>query len=266
MKEVLNTLLVFSSIAFILGCSNNDVTFYQGYVEGEFVNIASSEGGRLEKLFVQRGQNISTGDPLFVLESVTEDSQLSRAKAKLEQSKANAQKSNLEFEKDKNLFAQNVLSKLEFEQITAKAKVDQNQVLADTATLKQAEWSLSQKALKSSSNALVYDTLYREGEFVPSANPIIRLLPPQNIKIRFFVPQSIATEITLNSKVIVEVYGVNEKISAIVNYVSQSAEYTSPLIYSNENAHKLVFMIEAKPDTKNIQALHPGQPVRVLIK
>lgn len=54
---------------FIVGCTDKQPSSYQGYVEGEFVNVASSEAGRLERLLVARGQNAADGIALFALET-----------------------------------------------------------------------------------------------------------------------------------------------------------------------------------------------------
>ncbi|MDF6951072.1 hypothetical protein NLQ95_24450, partial [Escherichia coli] len=57
-----------SAAAIVLaGCAKHDDRTYQGYVEGEFVYVASPVGGRLDHLGVQRGQTVNAGAPLFVL-------------------------------------------------------------------------------------------------------------------------------------------------------------------------------------------------------
>ena len=45
--------------------------------------------------------------------------------------------------------------------------------------------------------------------------------------------------------------------------ISPRAEYTPPVIYSQESRDKLVFMVEAVFDDKTAANLHPGQPVDV---
>ena len=48
----------------LAGCARQDEHTYQGYVEGEFVYVASPAGGRLEHLGVQRGQTVDAGAPV----------------------------------------------------------------------------------------------------------------------------------------------------------------------------------------------------------
>jgi len=72
---------VAAAVAALSGCAKQDANTYQGYVEGEFVYVASPVGGRLDHLGVQRGQTVSTGAPLFVLESVDETAARQQAAA-----------------------------------------------------------------------------------------------------------------------------------------------------------------------------------------
>src|SRR5436305_629158 len=79
---------VAAAVAALSGCAKQDANTYQGYVEGEFVYVASPVGGRLDHLGVQRGQTVSTGAPLFVLESVDETAARQQAAAQLQSAEA----------------------------------------------------------------------------------------------------------------------------------------------------------------------------------
>ena len=89
------------------------------------------------------------------------------------------------------------------EQIKAQA----NQVAADQAALAQATWKLQQKEIASPRNGLVFDTLYREGEWVAAGNPIVQLLPPENIEVRFFVPEPMVGKLKMGQRITVHCDG-----------------------------------------------------------
>lgn len=139
----------------------------------------------------------------------------------------------------------------------------QQDLKAAEAQLAQAEWRLEQKTQRIPVAGAVDDVLYREGEFVPAASPVVSLLPPQNIKLRFFVAEPVLATLKLGQDVTVSCDGCKQAIPATISYVSSSPEYTSPLIYSKENRASLVFMIEARPKPGYAQRLHPGQPVEI---
>jgi HlyD family secretion protein len=145
-------------------------------------------------------------------------------------------------------------------------KAQQEQVAADGAALANAEWKLQQKQIASPRQGLVFDTLYRRGEWVAAGSPVVELLPPENIEIRFFVPEPVMGKLRVGQSVRVNCDGCSTSLSAPITFISPQNEYTPPVIYSNENRSKLVFMVIAKPSAEEAADLHPGQPVEVALQ
>jgi len=145
-------------------------------------------------------------------------------------------------------------------------KAQQNQVAADRASLSETEWRLDQKNIASPRQGLVIDTLYREGEWVEAGNPVVQLLPPENMEVRFFVPETVVGKLKVGESVEVQCDGCAAGVQAAITFISPQCEYTPPVIYSNENRSKLVFMIIAKPPEQKAALLHPGQPVEVTVE
>ena len=299
----------------LMGCARSGPERVQGYVEGEYVYVASPLSGTLESLYVQRGMQVKEGDALFALDSTPERAheeearrRASQAAANLEDAKKGRRPSEIESieEQMKQTRAALVLSEKELvrrERLLAAGAIsteavdqarsanDQNrhrlsqleadittaglgsrsdQILAAQAALKaqeaaleSARWELAQKSRFAPTNALVFDTLYREGEWVGAGRPVVTLLPPQNIKVRAFVTETKIGSIKTGDSVRVTVDGMPNPFFGKVSYKSPRAEYTPPVIYSREARSKLVFMIEAVFDPETAQNLHPGQPVDV---
>jgi HlyD family secretion protein len=147
-------------------------------------------------------------------------------------------------------------------QIQAQTQV----VAADRAALQQAAWKLRQKQVVSTRGGQVFDTLYREGEWVSSGSPIVQILPPENIEIRFFVPEPLMGKLKVGQSVSVHCDGSETNVSAMITFISTQVEYTPPIIYSNETRAKLVVMVIAKPAAEKAALLHPGQPVEVMLR
>jgi HlyD family secretion protein len=110
---------------------------------------------------------------------------------------------------------------------------------------------------------LVFDTMYRSGEWVPAGSPVVRMLPPENVKVRFFVPESVLGSLSAGRKLEIHCDGCAASIPATVSYVSAEAEYTPTNIYSNDTRAKLVYLVEARPQPADAMRLHPGAPVEV---
>ena len=139
------------------------------------------------------------------------------------------------------------------------------EVRAASDALAQAQWRLDQKAQAAPVDALVADTLYRPGEYVVAGAPIVSLLPAGNVKVRFYVPESIVATVQPGATATVHCDGCAAPIDVRIDFVAPQAEFTPPVIYSRENRAKLVFLVEARPAQPNVQ-LRPGLPVEVTLK
>ncbi|CAN0625790.1 HlyD family secretion protein [Burkholderia multivorans] len=308
-------------VAGIAGCGRQPAdggAAYQGYVEGEFVYLSSSQSGTLTQLSVQRGQTVAADTPAFALEAVNETAALQQAqhqlaaaraqladlqtgkrppevrvtKAQLAQADAQARKAAQQRVRDEAQFRAGGISAQQLDdsrtaaQTTAaqvrelQSQVDvanlpgraqqigaqAAQVEAAQAAVAAAQWKLDQKRVAAPAAGLVYDTLYRLGEWVQAGNPVVQMLPPQNVKVRFFVPEAVVGSLAPGRAVSIHCDGCAADVPARVAYVSSEAEYTPPVIYSNESRTKLVFMVEARPAPADAPKLHPGQPVAVEVK
>jgi len=305
-----------SAIFLATGCTRPDPNQVQGYVEGEFVYVASPLAGALQSLPVQRGTRVKAGDLLFILDSTPEQAARDEAERRLAQARANwedvkkgkrpseidaveaqlkqahaalalaekeyARQENLthtpgataelEFLRARSMHdqARQRVAQLEAELATSRLGSRADQIAATEANVRaleaalvKAEWDLAQKRQLAPQAGLIFDTLYRAGEWVPAGRPVLALLPPPNIKVRAFVSEARIGQIHPGDRVAILVDGVRDPFIGTVSFISPQAEYTPPVIYSQESRSKLVFMIEAIFDEQTSAKLHPGQPVDV---
>jgi HlyD family secretion protein len=266
-KTVILSIGLLLAAVFITGCSGKSSSVFQGYIEGEYVYVASPLGGTLTNLAVARGDEVKMGQLLFELERNSEAAALNEAEKNLAQAEANLSLSQAEYARRIQLREDHleVISAEELDQARAQRDADQARVGSQKAAADKARWSFDQKEQFAPTNAFVQDTLYRVGEWVAAGNPIVELLPPANIKVRFFVPETVLPRIKPGQTVSVTFDGGRRVYSATVNYISTQAEFTPPVIYSQENRAKLVYMIEAKFSPADAADLRPGQPVDVQV-
>ncbi|NML17604.1 HlyD family secretion protein [Azohydromonas caseinilytica] len=129
------------------------------------------------------------------------------------------------------------------------------------ADLALAQWREDQRTRAAPVDAQVFDVLYRPGEWVNAGLPVVALLPPRNLKVRFFVPEPLLARVAPGASVALACDGCPAGLRARVRWVSPQAEFTPPVIYSNASRSKLVFMAEADPAPGS--GLKPGQPLDV---
>ena len=131
------------------------------------------------------------------------------------------------------------------------------------AELDQAEWRVAQRRVVAPDTGLVADTYARPGETIAAGAPVVELLPPVNVKVRFFVPETALAAIRPNERMTIGCDACPPGLSARVSFIAPQPEYTPPVIYSESNREKLVYLIEARPDPAEAVLLHPGQPVDI---
>jgi len=267
MRTFLSLNLLVLVAALLAGCSPDSTGGFQGYIEGEYVYLAAPLGGALTNLAVARGDGVKAGQLLFQLERESEAAAVRQAEKNLAQAEANLALSESDLARREQLRADNgVISAAELDQAKSRRASDAAQVGSLNDALTKARWSFDQKQQFAPTNAFVQDTLYRQGEWVLAGNPVVVLLPPENLKVRFFVPQEMLPRIKTGENVSVTFDGATKNYSATVNYISTQAEFTPPVLYNRENRAKLIFSIEAKFSPADAAELRPGQPVDVTLK
>lgn len=131
--------------------------------------------------------------------------------------------------------------------------------------LAQADWRLAQRGIPAPVAGLVHDTYYVVGDWVPAGSPVAAVLPPGNVRVRFFVPETALGGVKPGQSVTVTCDGCAAPVPAQVVFVSDRAEFTPPVLYTREQRTKLVYRVEAKPAPADAAKLHPGQPVDITL-
>jgi HlyD family secretion protein len=217
--------------------------------------------------------------------------ELAVARAQLAQAKAQALLARNALERQQQLLAQGFVAKAQaddavttLQQAQARvaelsdalkvaalpARSDQREASAASAVaakqvLRQSQWRSSQMRQAAPTAALVADVLYQVGEYVQPGQPVVSLLPPNNTKARFFVPEVDLAALRLGQAVLIRCDGCGPPIAASISRIATQPEFTPPIIYSNTQRSKLVFMVEAKPDAAHSLQLKPGQPLDVVV-
>lgn len=146
---------------------------------------------------------------------------------------------------------------------TDERAASQASATAASAVLRQSLWRSGQKQQMAPADALVAEVFFQVGEFIPAGQPVVSLLPSPNIKARFYVPEADLASISPGQLVMLHCDGCIGPVAARVTRIATQPEFTPPVIYSNAQRSKLVFMVEAQPEPADAATLRPGQPLDV---
>ncbi|WP_156103107.1 HlyD family efflux transporter periplasmic adaptor subunit [Erwinia sp. 9145] len=225
------------------------------------------------------------------LESGERPDELSIIYAQLERARSAARLAKNHLERYQKLYATKVISAAELEnaqedltqkkshvdelsrQLKVKqlpsrqSQIDNQSARVESARLQwdKAVWDSEQSMIVAPVGARVHDIIYRQGERAAAGQPVISLLPPENIKIRIYIPEKRLATVQVGMKVRIWLDGREEPVSGHINYINPQAEYSPPVIYSTHRREKLIFMAEAVPDKAQAQYINIGQPARVEI-
>ena len=213
--------------------------------------------------------------------------QIAVLQAQEAQARAQLALSKGEFERQQTLFQKGVTPKATFDQAqaafdrdTAALAVAQRQIEAGQlagrtadisaaeaairaaqATLRQNETRLAKRRVFASTAGRVQDVFFRPGEVINPGQPVISLLPPGNLRLRFYVPEPELSRFRIGQVVSISCDRCPPGQQATVSFISKDAEYTPPIIFSQQERAKLVFRLEARP--LNGLDLPIGLPINV---
>jgi HlyD family secretion protein len=240
--------LVVAALA-LAGCDSSNPNVLQGWVEADLVFVSPDEQGRVELLKVREGDRVKKGDLLFTVDDDLQKSDMAVRETAL----VNAQQT---FSRAKELLKTAAGTQKTYDD--AEAAVRQAK-----ANLDWSKTRLERRTARSPADGTIQQIYFRPGETVAPGHAVLSLLPPENLKLRFFAPETLVPAIKYGETVAVSCDGCAEGLTAKVTFISGSAEYTPPVIYSLDERAKLVYLIEAHPTDPD--KFRVGQPVTVTL-
>jgi HlyD family secretion protein len=269
--------LLLSLALLAAACARGPDDALQGYGEADYIYLASQETGVVRELMVREGDAVEAGQRLFALdperlaynaESATAQSAAAAQAVRTAQAEATLAQRN--YARGAELFERGFYPR---------ARLDSDRAALDAANARLAQARREASAAGAATGlarerlsdldglapaAGTIERIYRRaGEVVAAGQPIAALLPPENMKVRFFAPQAMLSRLPVGTRVLVGCDGCDEPVAARVSFVAREPQFTPPVIYSLEEREKLVFLIEARFD--GATPIRPGMPVDVRI-
>jgi HlyD family secretion protein len=231
------------------GCSKNSDPAYQGWIEANLIFVSPDEYGRIEKQPVREGDQVEVKTLLFTLDDDMQRAEVAEREATLKNAQAG-------YDRALTLMKTAAGTQKTYDEAEAALRSAQ-------ARLNSSQTRLARRKAFSPAAGTVQQVYFRVGELVPAGRPVIAILPPGNMKVRFFVSETMLPKLALDDTVNIQCDGCPDGLTARVSFIARTAEYTPPVIYSLEERNKLVFMIEALPEKP--ESLRVGQPVTVTL-
>ena len=262
MKRAICLLISLAGLALLLtACGDKSSNAIEGYAEADYIYVSARVAGTITSLAAKEGDHVTQGAPLVSLDTSLETPALQSAEQSLYDAQSAQVLAQQTYDRTKTLLASGTKSRADFDQASSALTSANARVLAAKASLATAQQNMSDRALAAPVTGSVEEIYHRQGERTGPNEPILALLPPANIKLRFYVPETKLSSLKLGEEVTVTCDACKAPINARISFIAQDAQYTPPFIYSRDERAKLVYLVEARPT--GTYELRPGQPVDV---
>ncbi len=248
-RTLLRILIALTAGTMLAGCNEPRNPGYQGWVEADMIFVSPDESGRVIKLNVREGDEVKVGDRLYSVDDDMQQANLNQNKATL----ANAQQS---YDRAYSLSKTGSGTQAALDAAVSALRVAEAQVVT-------SQTRLARRIGYAPVSGTVQQIYFREGETVPAQRPVLSIMPPGNMKVRFYIPETDLPKLAIGEEVRVTCDNCTADLTARIYFMATSAEYTPPVIYSLDERNKLVYLVQARPSRPD--ALRVGQPISVFI-
>jgi HlyD family secretion protein len=248
-RIAMRAIVAVALIAALAGCDEHGDRGYQGWVEADMIFVSPDEPGRVTKLNVREGDEIKAGTPVY---SVDDDLQL----ADLNQNKATLANAQQTYDRAASLSRTGAGTQANLDAAISALRVAE-------ARVNTSQTRLARRIGFAPVDGTIQQIYFRQGEMVPAQRPVLSIMPPGNMKIRFFVPEPDLPKLAIGDGVRVTCDNCAADLTAKIYFIATSAEYTPPVIYSQDERNKLVYLVQARPSRPD--ALRVGQPISVFL-
>jgi len=244
--SILTVLVLAAGLA---GCTDARDPRFQGWVEADMIFVSPDETGRVTKLNVREGDEVKTGEQLYSVDDDLQQADLNQNKATL----ANAQQT---YDRASSLSKTGSGTQANLDSAVSALRVAE-------ARVNTSQTRLARRIGFAPVSGTIQQIYFREGEMVPAQRPVLSIMPPGNMKLRFFVPETELPKLAIGDEVRVTCDNCSADLTAKIYFIATQAEYTPPVIYSLDERNKLVYLIQARPSRPD--ALRVGQPISVYL-
>jgi HlyD family secretion protein len=248
-RMAMRILLALTLAAALAGCNEPRNPGYQGWVEADMIFVSPDESGRVTRLNVREGDEIKVGDQLYSVDDDMQQANLNQNKATL----ANAQQS---YDRALSLSKTGSGTQATLDAAVSALRVAEAQVVT-------SQTRLARRIGFAPVSGTVQQIYFREGETVAAQRPVLSIMPPGNMKVRFYVPESDLPKLSIGEEVRVSCDNCAAGLTAKIYFLATQAEYTPPVIYSLDERSKLVYLVQARPARP--ETLRVGQPISVFL-
>ena len=248
-QAIIRILAALAVAVALAGCNERRDPGFQGWVEADMIFVSPDESGRVTRLNVREGDDVKPGAPLYSVDDDLQQADLNQNNATL----ANAQQT---YDRAASLSKTGSGTQANLDSAISALRVAE-------ARVNTSQTRLARRSGFAPVGGTVQQIYFREGEMVSAQRPVLSIMPPGNMKVRFFVAETELPKLAIGDEIRVTCDNCAADLTAKIYFIATTAEYTPPVIYSLDERNKLVYLIQARPSRPD--SLRVGQPISVFL-
>ena len=174
-SRIMTVLAALTLAAVLSGCKERKDPGFQGWVEADMIFVSPDESGRVTKLSVREGDEVTPGMQLYSVDDDLQQAELYQNNATL----ANAQQS---YDRAASLSKTGSGTQANYDAALSALRVAE-------ARVNTTQTRLARRKGFAPIAGTIQQIYFREGEMVQAQRPVLSIMPPGNMKLRFFVPE-----------------------------------------------------------------------------
>jgi HlyD family secretion protein len=257
-----------------------------GRLEAKQVDIATKYPGRIKEVLADEGDTVDQGQVVATMDTEPLEAQLRNAEAKIREAqdnrrtalaevvvkKAELSYSDKEYKRSKELVGRGAVSEQERDIDLARMETNQAALLgaqaqavrtqsaidAATAEAERIKAEIKDSVLKAPIRGRVQNRLAEPGEVLPAGGKVLALIDLSDVYMYLFLPELVAGKVPLGAQARIVLDAAPEyPISAVVSYVSPSAQFTPKSVETAEERHNLTFRVKLQLDKNRLRQFEP---------
>lgn len=181
----------------------------------------------IDQIRVTAGDHVKEGQVLIELDSKEYQARLDQAKQTVEASIATHEQARKEFDRNKPLVQQNVVSRSEFDRVTRDLQVAKANESKAKQAVSEAKVLLAYTTITAAKNGRIVDRFAEPGDVAKPGEPILVLYDATSLRLEAPVMEHLAVKLRLGDKLSVYVDALNREFDANIDEIVPQADAPS---------------------------------------
>lgn len=258
-------ILAATASTFLMGCPKKETRSFHGEAEATQIDVGVKVSGRISRLLVSEGQDVTKETVIGILSSREISAKLQSAKAGSKEAKEQLVLATNTFERMKKLFKSEAITQQQFEEARYRYEAARQKLTATEGVVDEVDAAFDETHIKAPIDGEIVSIVSNPGELISPGYPVVTLVDLKDQWVTFNVREDDLKHITKGSVVSVRIPALDQEASMKVTYISSLGAFAKWKSTGESGRFDLkTFEVRVRPDAP-IPNLRPGMSALIKI-